>query len=199
MLQKFVQVLAGVLICGFTCAAAADAETDSPVGSIAPRWSDLAGTDGELHGSTELDDAKATLVVFLCNRCPCAKGYEKRLIEFADQYADKGVKVVAFNCNPGDGESLEAMKERADDSGFNFVYLKDPEQKIGKAFAAKTTPHVFLLDADRKIVFSGAFDNDMRGKKITETYVVDAVEDLLASRAVKVNSSRLCGCSIKYQ
>lgn len=188
-----------VLACFLIGPAIGETPAESTLGAQAPEWKGLMGTDGKTHASSELNDAKATLVVFLCNQCPCAKGYEERIIDFAKGFGDRGVRVVAFNSNLGDGESLEKMKERAGESEFNFAYLKDSTQDIGRAFAAKTTPHVFLLDQKRKIVFSGAFDNDMRGKKITETYVADAIDDLLDNRPVKVNESRLCGCSISYQ
>ncbi len=174
----------------------AQTESSSPVGKTAPEWKNLPGIDDRPHSSEELRDAKAVLIVFLCNHCPCAKSYEERFKKFAEEYESRGVKLIAFNSDAM--EDLDAMKERGKVSNFNFQYLRDSDQTVGKAFAAKSTPHVFLLDSNRKIVFSGAFDDDKSGKSVKKNYIVDAVEELLAGKPISVSESRLCGCSISY-
>jgi peroxiredoxin len=171
--------------------------SSSILGKFAPTWQNLAGTDGLLHSFEEIQESKVTLVVFLCNHCPCAKGYETRFKDFVAKYQGQGMTLVAFNCDSS--ESIDAMKQRATESQFNFQYLRDETQKVARSFGARTTPHVFVLDKNRKVVFSGAFDDDMRGLKIRQTFVADAVEDLLAGRQVKVTESRLCGCKIHYE
>lgn len=168
----------------------------SLVGKTSPEWQGLLGTDGEVHASSELAESKGILVVFLCNHCPCAKSYEDRFKEFAKSYKDRGITLVAFNADKA--ETLDMMKQRAKESSFNFVYLKDRDQAVAKGLGAKTTPHVFLLDRDRKVVFSGAFDDDKSGKSVTKNYVADAVEELLTGKEINVKSSRLCGCVISY-
>lgn len=174
----------------------ADDSVRAAVGKTAPQWKALAGADGKQHSSDDYKAAKATLVVFMCNHCPCAKSYEDRFKEFAAKYADRGVKVVAFNSD--NSEDIEALKKRAESSKFNFDYLKDADQQVGKGFGAQTTPHVFVLDANRKIVFAGAFDNDKSGAKVTQHFVADAVDAVLAGTEVKVTDSNLCGCKISY-
>jgi peroxiredoxin len=175
----------------------ADAPSNTLIGRVAPNWQGLPKVSGKLGDSSEITSPKATLVVFLCNHCPCAKGYETRFNDFASKFRKQGVAVVAFNADTE--ESLAEMEKRAKESQFQFDYLRDESQAVAKAFGARTTPHVFVLDENRKIVFSGAFDDDMRGKNITKTYVVDAVEAVLAGRNVEVAESRLCGCAIQYK
>ena len=93
---------------------------------------------------------------------------------------------------------IDQMTQRPKESGFNFDYLKDTSQTVAKALKAQTTPHVFVLNAERKVVFSGAFDDDKSGQKVTKRFVQDVVDDLLAGRPVKMDESKLCGCAIGF-
>jgi peroxiredoxin len=180
----------------FTAPTQADDSVRATLGKTAPEWTLLDGTDGKQHSSDDYKSAKAMLVVFLCNHCPCAKSYEERFKEFAAKYLDRGVKAVAFNCDLS--ETLDAMKQRTSESKFGFDYLRDANQEVGRGFPAQTTPHVFVLDANRKIVFSGSFDDDKSGKKVTKHFAADAIEAVLAGKEVKVTDSSLCGCAISY-
>ena len=180
----------------FASQVSADDAVRAMLGKSAPEWKSLPGTDGKQHSSQEYDGAKATVVVFLCNHCPCAKSYQQRFIDFTKGYQPKGVRFVAFNSDTS--ETIDQMKQRAKESGFNFDYLKDTSQTVAKALKAQTTPHVFVLNAERKVVFSGAFDDDKSGQKVTKRFVQDVVDDLLAGRPVKMDESKLCGCAIGF-
>ena len=125
------------------------------VGSPAPAWENLAGTDGRKHSLADLKDKAAVVVVFTCNSCPVAVGYESRVAAFAKKYADK-VAVVAINVNTGKDDALPAMTERAAKKNFPFPYLYDPTQEIARRYGAKYTPEFFLLDKDRRVVYMGA-------------------------------------------
>jgi hypothetical protein len=75
----------------------------------------------------------------------------------------------------------------------------DPEGKVGKSFGAKTTPHMFVIDKEGKIAYSGAIDDDPRGSKESRTnYVKEAVEALLGGRPVATTTTQPYGCSVKY-
>jgi peroxiredoxin len=188
---------------------AADAATESKakdteqkklaVGDKAPAWKDLEGTDGERHSLGDLADAKAVVVVFTCNHCPVAKAYEDRLVELAADYADKGVEVVAINVNNGDSDKLPAMKERAGEKGFKFDYLYDPTQQIGRDFDAAVTPHAFLLDGERNVVYIGSIDDSMKPEKVTKNYMRDAIDAVLAGSKPQVDSTKPMGCGIQYE
>jgi peroxiredoxin len=168
------------------------------IGDKAPAYQGLAGIDDKTHSLSDLKDAKAVLVVFTCNHCPIAQAYESRLVKFTKDYADKGVAVVAINVNTIPDDRLDKMKERAKEKGFNFAYLYDPSQKIGTKFGATVTPHFFLLDGQRQIVYMGAFDNNQNEAKANEQYVRDAVDAVLAGRKPEVAETRQFGCTIKY-
>ena len=179
----------------------AEALAQSPIapGADAPAWSNLVGTDDGKHSLKDLSAAKVVVVVFTCNSCPFSVDYEDRLVAFAREYASKGVELVAINVNREEEDSLPKMKERAAARGFPFPYLHDPSQEIGKAYGAKVTPHVFILDGDRKVAYVGAFDNARKKEKVTRTYVKDAVEALLAGKTPAPAKTNAAGCSIRYE
>jgi peroxiredoxin len=192
---------AAVAIASLPLAYAAS-ETDASgvkVGAAAPEWLDLEGVDGKLHKLADLKDAKAVLVVFTCNHCPVAQAYEDRIIALYKDYHEKGVEVVAINVNNGESDRLPAMKERAKDKGFEFAYLYDPSQAIGRAYGATVTPHAFLLDGDRNVAYIGAIDDNQDADETQEHYVREALDAVLAGEAVKTATTKPSGCGIQYE
>ena len=138
-------------------------------GDKAPDWKGLAGIDDKQHSLADYKDAKIVVVAFITNHCPVAKAYEDRLIAVQNDYKGKGVQVVAVNVNNLPADKLDKMKERAAEKKFPFPYLYDATQAIGLAYGAKVTPHVFVLDKDRKIVYVGAIDDKMNAAEAKNT------------------------------
>jgi thiol-disulfide isomerase/thioredoxin len=169
------------------------------IGDPAPAWKDLIGVDDQTHSLNDLADAKAVVVVFTCNHCPVAKAYEDRIVQLAADYADKGVELVAINVNNMDADKLPAMKQRAEEKGFKFTYLYDPTQAIGRSFGATVTPHVFLLDGQRRLAYMGAIDDSMDAEKVTQHYLRDAIDAVLAGNAPAVATTQQVGCGIQYE
>lgn len=169
------------------------------IGDTAPDWKDLPGTDGARHGLTEYKDARIVVVCFYRNNCPVAQGYERRIIEFTKRYRDQGVAVVAINASHAAGETLEKMKMRAEQRNFDFAYLRDETQQTARAYGATVTPHLFVLDRDRKIAYMGAFDDQNQQDNVTRHYLIDAVDSLLAGKPVTVPESLQRGCAIGYE
>jgi peroxiredoxin len=182
-----------------TDAATAEKAKKLAVGDAAPEWSDLAGTDDKEHSLKDLAKAKAVIVVFTCNHCPVAQAYEDRLVALENDYKHQGVELVAINVNNMDADKLPAMKERAEEKGFEFAYLYDPSQKIGRAFGATVTPHAFVLDGKRKVVYMGAIDDNMSADQAQKHFVRDAVDAVLAGRAPAEASTKPSGCGIRYE
>ncbi len=193
-------VLALAVVVGLTMShGPVQANDVSPmVGKKAPAFENLPGVDDQTHSLADYKDAKATVVIFTCNHCPVAVAYEDRFIEFVDRYKEKGVKLVAINVNTGPADRLPAMKQRAEQKGFNFPYIYDESQQIARDYTAKVTPELFVLDADGKIVYHGAFDDSQNASNVKETYVADAVDAVLAGKSVDKPSTRARGCGIKY-
>lgn len=191
--------LAAVSVQADTPAAKKEAKKGLAIGDKAPAWSELEGIDGKKHGLADLKDAEAVVVVFTCNHCPVAKAYEERLVEFDHDFKDKKVALVAVNVSNADADKLPAMKERGEEKGFEFAYLHDPSQKIGREFGATVTPHAFVLDKERKVVYKGAIDDSQDATKATKHHVRDAVEAVLAGKEPAKAEVRPFGCGIGYE
>ena len=196
-----------ILICTIILAAVVPATAGkfnkkvSP-GDKAPAFADLPGTDGKKHGLADLAGKDFIVVVFTGNECPVATSYEKRLVALTKKYAsgDKSrVAVVAINVSIDEDERLDKMKVAAKEKGFNFSYLSDETQKIGRQFGASVTPEVFVLDKDRKIVYTGAIDDNLQTAKVEKKYLEDALDALLAGKPVATSETRPTGCSIEYK
>jgi len=151
------------------------------------------GVDGKEYSLAASKDAKVTVLCFTCNICPVAVAYEDRFIEFSKKYKAKGVSFVAINVNSS--EDLSAMKQRAEEKGFPFPYVYDESGNSARAYGARVTPHLFVLDSKGKVVYQGAFDDDQDSPK--KHFVADAVEAALAGKAPAVTETKAFGCGIR--
>ena len=169
------------------------------IGDAAPTFSGIIGTDDKEHALKDFASAKLVVLVFTCNHCPVAQAYQDRLMGLQKDYKAKGVQVVAVNVNNMDADKLDKMKERAKEKKFEFPYLYDASQKIGKDYGAKVTPHVFVLDKNRKLAYMGAIDDNMDEKKVKKHLLGDALDALLAGKDPPEKVTKQFGCGIKYE
>jgi peroxiredoxin len=172
------------------------------IGDPAPSFSDLPGVNGKNHSLADYKDKDVVVLVVTCNHCPVAVAYEDRIIELTKKYASdpsSKVAVVAINVNNIPADKLDKMKERAKSKGFNFPYLYDESQKIGRSLGATVTPEIFVLNKERKIVYMGALDDSQNAARVSHKYVEDAIDATLKGEAVKTSETRGRGCSIKYE
>jgi thiol-disulfide isomerase/thioredoxin len=210
--MKSIAPLAALLLGAIAPAAAADAPAHPTlaIGASAPDF-DLPGTDGKRYSLASFADAKLVVLVFTANHCPTAQAYEERLERLAAEYAPRGVTVVMVS--PNDplavrldeqgysdmGDSLADMAQRARDRGWTWPYLYDGEtQAMARAYGPVATPHVFVLDAERKLRFAGRVDDNENPAKTKTRDTRDAIEALLAGKPVAAPTTRVFGCSIKW-
>ena len=168
------------------------------VGDPAPAWKDLIGVDDKHH---RLSDCKTKLVVlvFIANHCPVAAAYEERLKQLAADCRGRDVELVAISVSQLDSDRLDKMKERGKDAKFSFPYLQDTSQAIGHRYGATTTPQVFVLNAERRIAYMGAFDDQWKDAAKVEThYTRAAIDALLAGKQPEIRETRPVGCAIEY-
>lgn len=165
------------------------------IGDQAPPFS-LPDTDGAEHSPDGV-----TVVVFTCNHCPYALGWHDRLLRVARDYPD----VTFLAINPNDAErypadSFEAMKERVrNDGGWPHPYLRDESQEVARAYDAKTTPDVFLLDASSRLRYRGAPDADYRDEGQNAAWLREALEAVRAGEEPPQTETDPVGCSIKWR
>lgn len=168
-------------------------------GESAPSF-ELPGVDGEEHALGDFDE-EALVVVFTCNHCPVAQAYENRLVTLQADY-EGDARVVAINPNETENypdDSFEHMVERAEERGFNFPYLRDESQEVALAYGGECTPHAFVFDQDRSLVYQGAIDDDRDGEDVSERYVRDAIDAILAGETFELDTVSPMGCSIKWK
>jgi peroxiredoxin len=188
-----------VLVSALMFVGSASAANKLKIGDAGPTFTGLNGTDSKSHSLSDYKDAKALVIVFTCNHCPVAKAYQDRLIAIQKDYQDKGVQVIAICVSKGEADDLAAMKQRAESAGFNFPYLYDPTQKSGIDYGATCTPHVFVLDKDRKLAYTGAIDDSMQADSVKKQYVRAALDAILAGKEPETATTRQQGCGIHYE
>ena len=171
------------------------------IGQKAPAFS-LPGTDGKTHSLADFEGKKAVVVVVTCNHCPVAKAYEDRIIQIAKDYAPKGVALVGINPNDDTTypeDSFEKMKQRATAKSYPFPYLRDADSSVARAYGAKVTPHVYVVDPEGVVRYIGRIDDSMDTDKVKRQDLREALDDLLAGEAVEVANTKAFGCSIKWK
>jgi peroxiredoxin len=171
------------------------------IGDKAPAWENLDGADGKKHALADFKDKDVVVVVFTCNSCPVAAGYEDRIIAFVESYAkpDSKVGLVAINVNTGKDDALPAMKTRAEKKKFTFPYLYDPTQEIARKYGAMFTPEFFVLDKDRKVVYTGSMDDKSPPGEPRAIYLEPAVKAALGGKPADTGeTSAAAGCKIRF-
>jgi peroxiredoxin len=165
----------------------------------------LKNVDGKNVSLKDLKNAKGAIVIFTCNHCPFSVSYEDRILALDKKYAALGYPVVAINPNDAKvqpGDSYENMIERAKEKQFTFPYLHDETQEIATAYGAARTPHVFVLERekDKMIVrYIGAIDNNSdEPGAVSSRFVEEAVDALIAGKAVPTPETKAIGCTIKW-
>lgn len=164
-------------------------------------WHDLPGVDGRLHSLADLADRDVVVVAITCNHCPIALEYLGRMKAFADRHCgpDGRVSLVAISLSHLETDKLPRMKELSQRNGFNFPYLYDESQKIGKNLGATITPQFFVLNRERFVVYKGGWDDDVNESKVKVRFVESAVEALLAGKVPPRKESTARGCLIDYR
>jgi peroxiredoxin len=169
------------------------------VGERAPAIA-LPDTSGEVH---TLGEAPATVVVFTCNHCPYALAWHERLIDVAGAYAARGVHMLQVNPNDAERyprDSIEAMRERVEAGEFAEVpYLRDESQAVARAYDAKTTPDVFVIDAAGLVRYRGAPDSDYEDPSLRADWLRSALDAVLDGGSPQPAETEPVGCSIKWK
>jgi thioredoxin-related protein len=141
------------------------------------------------------------LIVFTSNSCPFVVMWEDRykLLEEKCKNSDIGMIYINSNQAKRDGDdSVEKMKMHSVKMGYTYPYLIDKNSKIANAFGAKTTPHVFLFNDEKKLVYKGAIDDNYKSiNDVTNNYLLDALEEASNKKNISIKETKAIGCSIK--
>ena len=153
---------------------------------------------------SDFSESKGLVVAFICNHCPYVVKIKSSFAEFAREYQQKGIAVVAISandvcCYPADGP--EKMTDDAVQYAYSFPYLYDESQDIARAYGAVCTPDLYLFDSDHKLVYRGQYDDSRPGNAIeaTGSDLRSAADSLLAGENVSSDQKPSIGCSIKWK
>jgi len=183
------------------------ASTMQSLGTPAPTFAlpNMNPTAGEKMVSlSDCANNSALLVAFICNHCPYVIHIREALVQFANDYAPRGLAVVAISSNDADNypdDSPAKMSEEAVRHGFPFPYLYDEDQSVAKAYRAACTPDFFLFDSEMRLAYRGQFDagRPKSNEPVTGVDLRNAADAVLAGSAVAAEQIPSVGCSIKWK
>ncbi len=159
---------------------------------------DTEGAPVRLHAG----EAAATVVVFTCNHCPYALAWHARIESVGRDYARRDVRTLQVCSNDAERyprDAPEAMRARVQAGEFAGPYLHDATQAVARAWGARVTPDVFVLDSGLRLAYRGAPDADYRDESLAAAWLRAALDAVLAGRAVAEPETEPVGCSIKWR
>lgn len=172
------------------------------IGDKAPYFK-LPATDGRTYSLDDFADAKYLVVFFTCNHCPYVLGSDEVTRQTALKYKDKGVVFVAINSNSAntyEEDSFENMVKRMEEKKFPWVYLHDESQEVALAYGALRTPHFYVFDEERRLVYTGrGVDNPRDTSKMTVNDLDNALAELTAGQPISTPVTNPIGCNIKWE
>src|SRR5690554_1527794 len=170
------------------------------IGDKAPAFT-LPATDGKSYSLSDFKN-KWLVIFFTCNHCPYVIGSDEVTRATANKYASHDVKFVAINSNSKntyEEDSFENMVKRMEEHKFPWVYLRDQTQEVAQAYGALRTPHFYVFDEERKLVYTGrALDNPRDPSKATVNDLENALSELIAGKKISKPITNPIGCNIKW-
>ena len=175
-----------------------------PLGTHAPHFSLIDMVSGKSLGLNSSHDARATVIMFICNHCPYVKHVNNELIRLAHDYMNKGVYFLAINSNDTENypdDSPENMKKTALHLAYPFPYLFDETQEVARAYQAACTPDFFVFDNALALTYRGQLDDSRPGNnvEVNGSSIRNALDCVLANKSAPDNQKPSIGCNIKWK
>lgn len=171
------------------------------IGEQAPDFI-LPATDGGTYQLSDFDDAGVLVIFFTCNHCPYVIGSDEATRQTAEKFTPEGVKFVGINSNSKNTyaeDDFEHMVARMNKHKFPWLYLYDESQAVAKAYGALRTPHFYVFDKDRRLIYTGrSVDNPRDANKITVNDLERALKEHLAGKSVSIPLTNPIGCNVKW-
>ena len=162
----------------------------------------LPATDGKTYGLKDFDNTEILVVFFTCNHCPYVIGSDEETRKTADKYKNKGVSFVGINSNSKntyEDDDFPHMVERMKKYNFPWIYLYDENQDIARAYGALRTPHFYVFNKERELVYTGrAVDNPKDTSKMNVNDLDRTLEEITAGKEVSIDVTNPIGCNVKW-
>ena len=165
----------------------------------------LQNVNGQIVSTKDYKNAKGFIVIFTCNHCPFAKLYTQRMNDLNTKFSKLNMPLLAINSMDTlvyEDETFAFMKQKAKIDKFNFPYLQDATQSIGRIFQAEHTPMAYVIWKEKKewiVKYKGSIDNNGEHPNLAKPYLSNAVNELLANKEVALKQSESFGCRIFYR
>jgi peroxiredoxin len=172
------------------------------IGQAAPDFK-LPATDGKTYSLADFKDAPVLVTFFTCNHCPYVIGSDEVTRRTAEKFAARGVRFVGINANsprtyPED--DFPHMVARMQAQKFPWLYLHDETQAVARAYGALRTPHFYVFDQERKLVYTGrGVDAPRDTSKMKVNDLERALEEICAGQPVSVPVTNPIGCNVKWE
>lgn len=171
------------------------------IGDNAPAFS-LPATDGKVYSLNDFDHFDTLVLFFTCNHCPYVTGSDEETRKTAEKYKSKGVGFVAINANSKNTypeDSFEMMVKRMEEHHFPWIYLYDESQKSAKSYGALKTPHFYVFNKERKLIYTGrGVDSPRDTSKMSINDLDRTLEELVEGKPISVPVTNPIGCNIKW-
>jgi peroxiredoxin len=172
------------------------------IGDQAPDFA-LPATDGKTYSLNDFKDADTLVVFFTCNHCPYVIGSDEVTRQTVDKYKSKGVAFIGINSNSpntNEDDSFDHMVKRMEEHKFPWVYAVDSSQQVALAYGALRTPHFYVFDKERKLVYTGrGVDSPRDTSKMTVNDLDRTLEELTSGKSVSVPMTNPIGCNVKWE
>jgi peroxiredoxin len=172
------------------------------IGSHAPDFH-LSATDGNTYHLSDFRDASALVIFFTCNHCPYVKGSDEVTRETALKYKNHGVAFIGINSNSANTypeDDFIHMKRRMEENKFPWKYLYDQSQEVALRYGALRTPHFYVFDADRKLIYTGrGVDHPKDPSRITSNDLERALSEYFSGKPVSIPKTNPIGCNVKWE
>ena len=172
------------------------------IGDMAPDFN-VQATDGKTYTLADFAEAKILVIFFTCNHCPFVTGSDEITRKTVEKFNKRGVVFIGINSNSDkthENDSFPHMVERMKEQKFPWVYARDKSQDAAKAYGALKTPHFYVFDKDRKLIYTGrGVDNPRDTSKMTVNDLERALEEHLSGKKLSVPLTNPIGCNVKWE
>jgi peroxiredoxin len=172
------------------------------IGEGAPDFR-LPATDGKTYALKDFASDPVLVIFFTCNHCPYVIGSDESTRRMAEKFAPRGVRFVAINSNSRNTyaeDDFPHMVNRMREEKFPWIYLHDETQELARAYGALRTPHFYVFDRDRRLIYTGrAVDNPRQAGRATTHELERALEEHLESKPITTPMTNPIGCNVKWE